>query len=151
MGIGTVGQVTGRNATADSAWFGVGASMAAHLDWLEQTAGRRATRDLVDGTLGRLRRQLALLEGPGAGFTLVALATALRDCGVRVGNPNLAALAAAIIGCAGHRPRRRAELVRSLLEEVRRTASWLRIWRALSTPARAWTASGPVDSRVVLQ
>lgn len=108
--------------------------MGQHLDWLQEAAGRRAARNLVDETLARLRRQLLRLQSQSTSAELGAVAAALRDCGAQIGNGDLARDATRLLDDA-HRSRRRLQpLVRRLTADVQRTSSWLRMWLTLSTP-----------------
>jgi hypothetical protein len=118
-------------------WAVVGTAMTRHLDWLEQNAGRGTAREVVDGTLGRLQRQLARLDCPEPASQVMPAAVTLQECGTLLGNPALTRRAARLLDHARKTPQGVAPLVAGLVDEVRRTSSWLRIWRALNTPSQA--------------
>jgi len=122
-------------AASRPSWAVMGPAMTRHLEWLEVNAGRHATRDVVDGALLRLEHQLHRLESGATAARLVAAATTLRDCGALLGNAELARRAATLLDASESEPGRVGELTAGLVDEGRRTSSWLRIWRALSTPA----------------
>jgi hypothetical protein len=130
-------RIPGRNRQA--AWDGASA-MNRHLDWLEHSTGREATRDVVDASLVRLSHQLARLERGAPGPQLLRVASGLRDCGVLLGNAALARCASSLLEGLEARPQGSRPRLDRLASEARRTASWLHMWRALNSPARSWNA-----------
>lgn len=124
-------------APTQPSWAVTGSSMGRHLDRLEESSGRPAVRDLVDAVLRRLEHHLLRLESAPMGPELLCAAAALRDCGASLGNAALVQAAAALCDEVARHPHRLGLLVGRALSEGRRTSSWLRVWRALSTPTRS--------------
>jgi hypothetical protein len=79
---------------------------------------------------------------------MVAAASAVRDCGALVGNGDLTSLATTLRDRAESRAGSSTRSLAPLVAEVRRTVSWLNIWRALTTPARARSAHESVSHRL---